>query len=112
MLSNPFIEGITLNVNADWSLCTYFRVEDSPLLKRLDVSQCSGILTEAGSRFRIKNIGATQGDMDQMMIDFSNVIPNNGNSGRILDLLGGAPMSATGEAAKVLIESYGVTVNV
>lgn len=107
---NPFIEEIKFNPDADWTLCNDLGIDSSDLLKFVDFSIMTGILTNNNTKITVKNIGSTQSDMDNMLSDLVGVVPDNSATGRIISILGGAPPSSAGLADKVILESYGINV--
>lgn len=110
IVDNWFLEEILFNKFADYSNFKSIIIENSTLLKYVDFSFMAGALTLVDSSLKVRDIGATQADVDKMLNDVKGIAVDSGQSNRVFDLSGNATPSAQGLLDKAYIESLGINV--
>lgn len=110
IVDNWFIEEVALNKFGDYSEALVLKFDNCTLLKNIDFSFMNGLLTAQDCKVIATQIGADQASVDAMLSDLKTLTPDNGATGRLIDLRKNAAPSASGQSDKAYLQSIGVQV--
>lgn len=109
--SNDFLEGITFNPSIGYAYMTLLNLSNNKQLHYIDFKDLHGMLTPAGSKIDIRDVGAST-DLVDKMLEEANLRLFSGNSGRVIDMTGTfmAAPSAAGLVFKNKILAKGIDI--